>query len=378
MSSNKQSFKDLQVKYTDFVPSNLKFTKMTAGAKGLISYIDYVDPSSGKNKKLLLQGPFIEMNQGGIPRNDEWHADEKSRMKMIFPLDDSIPEIKEFADRIKEIDSFVGSEQFKTETLGPKGSKYKYSEAYRVPMEQDEETKAKNKGKDQKLPYLTARIDTSYPDGKIKTTIFPSSLNEQGQRVRESAIDTFESIDDFAQYVPYKRCMVRPVLQPFKVWAKAANMKDPDYGISFKVVKLEVEITSQTSGALPESFLKADSFLDSDDDEEDKKTSYASVTKKGMTTPEQKKEKDVPLAPTKKAATKVESSDDDSSSDEEDEVVNTVTKKTETPSSTTKKTVSLDSSSDSESEEEVKPVKKSAPAPAPATTKTTKGKKASA
>lgn len=376
MSSNKQSFKDLQVKYTDFVPSNLKFTKMTAGAKGLISYIDYVDPSSGKNKKLLLQGPFIEMKQGGIPRNDEWHVDEKSRMKMTFPLDDSIPEIKEFADRIKEIDSILCSEQFKTETLGPKGSKYKYSEAYRVPMEQDEETKAKNKGKDQKLPYLTARIDTSYPDGKIKTTIFPSSLNEQGQRVRESAIDSFESIDDFAQYVPYKRCMVRPVLQPFKVWAKAANMKDPDYGISFKVVKLEVEITSQTSGALPESFLKADSFLDSDDDEEDKKTSYASVTKKVMTTPEQKKEKDVPLAPTKKAATKVESSDDDSSSDEEEEVVNTVTKKTEPSSSTTKKTVSLDSSSDSESEEEVKPVKKSAPAPA--SSKTTKGKKASA
>jgi hypothetical protein len=54
MSSNKQSFKDLQVKYTDFVPSNLKFTKMTAGAKGLISYIDYVSTFDRWNRNHVV------------------------------------------------------------------------------------------------------------------------------------------------------------------------------------------------------------------------------------------------------------------------------------------------------------------------------------
>ena len=62
-------------------------------------------------------------------------------------------------------------------------------------------------------------------------------------------------------------CKFRPIFRPVKMWAHQKNMKDPAYGIVFKLVKVEVE-PNKNSNNLYQNYLQGDVFLDDEDDVE--------------------------------------------------------------------------------------------------------------
>ena len=55
-------------------------------------------------------------------------------------------------------------------------------------------------------------------------------------------------------------------MRPVKLWAQAANLKEPTYGITWKMMKVEVEPPASSGNNLS-SFYNNDAFVDSDEEE---------------------------------------------------------------------------------------------------------------
>jgi hypothetical protein len=92
---------------------------------------------------------------------------------------------------------------------------------------------------------------------------------KDGKREREK--QNVESVDDFANIVRF-RSKIRPIITPVKAWCekKGKMGKDYlDYGITFKLVKVEVEPAAGGNSNLSQ-YMNNDAFIDSDDEDESK------------------------------------------------------------------------------------------------------------
>merc|ERR1711918_167986 len=90
--------------------------------------------------------------------------------------------------------------------------------------------------------------------------------------------DDLTTVTEFAANVTYM-CRFRLVFRPVKMWAHQQKMKDPQYGIVFKAIKLEVEPNNK-SNSMYQSYLKSDMFLNDDDDNIVEKTEVMKVSEK--------------------------------------------------------------------------------------------------
>lgn len=354
---------EMTTKFTEVDVSRLNFTEFEENqrSKGQkISYPRYTHPENGSEVPLFIQFPWIDMKSYGVPKIGEFYSDDSQRSFVKIPLDQSISEIKQLSDMLRQIDEKIGSDEFKEKMFGAKASKYEYQPIFRLPQEEDEDTKKEAK-KDYgpKHPYMKLKIDTSYPDNQVKTIIFNSVLKD-GKRVR-TKVDGVKSIDDFASHICWMS-RVHPVVRPVKLWAQAPNKKDPTYGLTFKIAKTEVEPPSKTNSNVKQ-FLESDAFLDSDEESDTIETVALTKT----------------TAPISSAVVKgkqvaqvdsEEESEEDSEESEEEVVNKAPTKSTASTAKpvSAKKVVESDDDEESD-EEEVKPAKKSTTkAPAKAVT----------
>ena len=341
--------REMTTNFTEVDASRLSFTDIedNTRSKGQrIAYPRYNNPQLGDGSPLYVQFPWIHMNQYGIPRLGEYFSDDSQRSFVKVPLDQSVPEIKAFSELLKSIDEKLGADEFKKKMFGSKGDKYVYQPIFRLPQEDEETPKSKDK-KDYgpKLPYMKLKIDTTYPDNKVKTIVY-NSVMEKNKRVR-TKLDNVNTIDDMTKSMPFLS-RIRPIGRPVKLWAQAPNKKDPTYGLTFKMIKLEVEPTASNNSSFKQ-YLDADAFLDSDNDESEPTTKQVANVNSD--------DSDSDVKPVMKQVVKVESDDDES----DDEPVQ--------PVKATKKVVEV--ASDSESEEEVKAVKKAPAKPASKSKKST-------
>jgi hypothetical protein len=265
------------------------------------------------------------------------------------------------------MDEKIGSDAFKEKMFGNKASKYQYQPIFRLPQEEDEDTKKEAK-KDYgpKHPYMKLKIDTTYPDNQVKSIVF-TSVMEGGKRVR-SKVDGIKSIDDFASHVCWMS-RIRPIVRPVKLWAQAANKKDPTYGLTFKIAKTEVEPPNKSNSNFKQ-FIESDAFVDSDNESESEIIETKTVSKQSV---------NQTVAPAKgKQVAQVDSESEQESEDEseDEEVVKSVTKSAASVSKASVKKVESEDE-DEDDDEVVKPSKK-APTKATAVKAVAKSKKASA
>jgi len=370
---------DMTTKFTEVDVSRLNFTVLEENkrSKGQnISYPRYTLPENGSEVPLFIQFPWVDLKSYGVPKIGEYYSDDSQRLFVKLPLDQSVPEIKQLSDMLRQIDEKIGSEEFRLKMFGQKASKYEYQPIFRLPQEEDQYTKndtKKNYGP--KHPYMKLKIDTTFPDNEIKTIIFNSVLKE-GKRVR-TKVDGVKTIDDFASHVCWMS-RIHPVVRPVKLWAQAPNKKDPTYGITFKIAKTEVEPPSKTSSNIKQ-FIESDDFLDSDEESDTVETvvltnsPVPSAAVKGnkvvqvafeeesdSVDPTQTKSTDnVSSATVKGKLVAQVASDDESEEDEDDEEVTKPVTKSAASKTLAKKVIESDDDEESD-EEEVKPAKKSA------------------
>jgi hypothetical protein len=329
--------------YTIFEQKNLSFTKLEENSRSkgqLIGYSRYIE-SNGMEKTLFLQTPWINLFTYGVPRLGEYYKTDADRSHLRIPLDLSNNEVLEFVNKIKDLDANMASEEMKEQLLGKKYKKYKYSSIYREGQEHnidsdDEDVDTKKKSPP-RPPYMKFKLDLAWPDPDVKTIVYKSVM-EDGKRVR-TKYDDIKSIDDFANVVRYRsnvRCIVRPV----KMWAHPLTKKDPEYGITLKLIKIEVEPTSN-AGTSYKSIYESDNFIDSDCDEE-LPVKKPAVTESPINN---KKESN------KKESDDEDDEDDEDEDDEDDDDDDDNAKIKVEP----KKIVEVDSDDSSEDEEPVKP-----------------------
>lgn len=353
--------KEMTTNYLDFEVERLDFEKFDDSANNTrskgqrISFPRYTHPKYGSDFTLFIQFPWVHMSSYGIPRKGEYYLEDYQRTFIKLPLDQSIDEIREFSNRIKLVDQKLGSNEFKVKMFGEKAAaKYNYQPIFRLPQDEDDEDNDANNNKKNikkdygpRHPYMKLKIDTNYEDGKIKTRVFNSVLDESEKRVR-TKVDNIETLDDMASHVCYLS-KIRPIARPIKLWAQPTKNKDPTYGLTFKIMKVEVEPPAKKNSNIKQ-YLESDDFLDSDNESDNIET--VETVSKNATKPVVKQ-----IAEVESDDENVAESENESESDD-DEVV--------TVKAPAKQVVHVESEDDSD-EEVVKPVKKSVAKTAPKT-----------
>ena len=258
-------------KYTDVIIKNLTFTEMkeTEKSKGQkIAFPNYISPS-GESKMLYIQIPEIILEMYGVPRLGDFYKDDIQRSFIKLPLNQSIKEVQDFSNMIKNLDNQLSLESFKEKLFGSKSKKYRYQPIFRLPNESNDEDEDKTKTNSiPRIPYMKLKLNTSYPTNEIITTVFLKDKLKNEYKIIEDITD----IDSFSKYVCYQS-KLKAIISPVKLWAQASTIKDPSYGITFKILKVQVEQPVNTSLSMKDYLSNTDGFLNSDSEEEEKNTS---------------------------------------------------------------------------------------------------------
>jgi hypothetical protein len=252
--------------YSVIIPKKLDVTELKENdrSKGQkIAYLRYGDNES----QLVFALPWIYINAHGIPSKADFYKNDSQRMFIKLPLDEKESKIKDLSDWLRSLDEYFGSDEMKEKLFGTKKDKYQYQPCYRLPQEDDEEdSKKKNPNKKDygpKPPFIKLKIDTTYPDGRIATTVYKSVM-ENGKRVR-TKIDNIETIDDLHDHISFLSKVLSYVTIS-KVWAH--NLKSttsPKYGVTFKMLKAEYEPRQRNSSNI-QQFINSEIFVDDEED----------------------------------------------------------------------------------------------------------------
>ena len=262
MSSQKQ----VTTKFQEFDPKKLTFTDFEENERTKTQLIAFPNYEGGA---LMLQCPWIKLFTYGVPRESEYVKTDADRAKIKIPLDLTDSEVKEFYEKLREFDSIMGSLEMKKKLFPKKFDKYEYVPLVRTPAEEEEEEEEDSKKtKYPRPPYIKVKLDTTWPEIKIKTKVYKSIMKDDK---RERTEEKIETVQEFANFVRYMS-NIRPIIRPVKGWAqkKQANPSQPmQYGVMFKLIKLEVEPSEGSGGNnLITEYLNQDAFIDSDEENE--------------------------------------------------------------------------------------------------------------
>jgi len=322
MSENKT------ITYKEFKPENLTFTKFEENDRSngqLVSFPRYVH--EGKEVRVEIQTPWIDLDMYGIPTLNEktknYYKTDKDRAHLRLPLDLSKPEIAEFANKLKAIDKTNNDPETSKKLLGKNSKKYTYQTIFREALVQqnddddDEDDAPKKPSKTStitKLPYMKGKLDVEYGTDNIKTKVFNSVIEDpnEGEKRKRTPIEV-TTVDDICSVVKYKS-RIRCVLKPFKGWAHPVSKKDPEFGIGWKVVRIEVDNVQFSQSSTNDS----NEFIDSDTEDELPKVSSQPKKVEAVSKNDDTDESDssdseeAVLAPSQPKIVEVDSSDDES------------------------------------------------------------------
>jgi len=268
---------ELLINYDKFQTSKLTFTKLEENSRSKgqsIAYPRYDSNGSGGDGPLYIQTPWIKLNFYGVPQQGEYYPSDLERSHIRLPLDMSNLPVKEFADKIIEIDNKLSTPEMMETLFGKKAKKYKYQPIYREGQDpntnnsdDEEEVNTKKKSNEPRPPYMKIKLDLSWPDNMIKTKVFESVLDPVTKKRTRTLMENIQSVDDFAKHVRYLSS-IRLVIRAVKLWAHPTTKKDPQYGIVFKVTKVEVEPSPRTANSISKEIYESDKFIDSDNEDE--------------------------------------------------------------------------------------------------------------
>jgi hypothetical protein len=311
------TIKDFTIKYTDVDTERMSSTEIQDNdrSKGQrIAYLEYNHEKFGSNQPLVIQFPWIRIVNYGVPKMDErFFKNDSERAFIKIPLDDNIPESAELIKMLIKLDELFSSKKFCEHLFGKKYEKYikGYVPIYRKPVlnedeDNDDDSKKKlSKSTIPKYPYMKVKIDTDYTTGEIKTKLYRSELIDN-KRIR-TELQEIKTIDDFAREVCWNS-NIRIIIRFVKIWAQPLTKKDPIWGATFKIMKVEVEPPIK-SNSLYKDYMNSDAFLDSDEETNNLPNVPIPVPTKKVKQVESDNSDEKPKSPKKVA--QVESNDSD-------------------------------------------------------------------
>lgn len=221
--------------------TNVKAERITFKNFKELILINYDD------RPLLIQTPYMYISSFGMNRRDKYHTTDDQLKNIKIPIEND-----EFKELIKAIDSHMTSEKFKKKYLGDKYEKYSY---HPVLIEKENKTDAF------KMKFALKRNESQ----DIDTLLYTTQENEG--KIERTLIDK-PTIDDFIKYIPF-RSTVRCIMQIVRVWSQPVTLKNPNYGLVLKLIKIEVKekIESQFNCEFLDEPIKVEHFDISDEEE---------------------------------------------------------------------------------------------------------------
>lgn len=245
----------------------------------------------------------MEIFTYGIPSLGEYYSDDSQRAFIKIPLDMKNPEVVQMVEEFQKVDEQLGSKEYLQKTLGKKASKYKYQPIIRESQEDDDGNV--------KPAYMKLKLDTSWPDGNVKTELYKSELVDK-KRVRELVSAT--TVTEVAKYLSYMT-KYKPIFRPVKMWAQNSKMPTPEYGVVFKLLKVEFEPNNSGNNSYSD-YMTGDAFIDDEDEEETQQAEEDETDEQPA--PKTVFQKTETKAKSKKAEPVEEDSDEDEDSSDDD------------------------------------------------------------
>ena len=272
MSSTSNKAKDMTIKYTDIEVERIsasELQEMGVGQVQQLAFVRYDHRMLGHDQALLIQLPKIHIDTYGVPRAGVHYKNDSDRSFVKVPLNESEPDVLVFANKLKEIDTYLSSPKFASRLLGKKWQKYTYVPCYRPSINTDDEDdddddkKKSTKKPALKYAYMKLKLDTDYDSGKIKTQVYrPEIINNKRERIE---VNNIESIDDFSRILCYQ-CKILAIIRGAKIWAQPPSVPNPKWGATFKMIKVEVEPPVKNTSTFYKDYMNSDAFLDSEEE----------------------------------------------------------------------------------------------------------------
>lgn len=253
-----------------------------------LSYVRY--KNKGRSGQLYMKTPRIHMTSGGIPQEGPFYPDDQKRAKGFkIPFTKETTEEADFYDKMKELDTYFSSEEFKRDVLGwsdKTAATYDYVPIVRTPQDMDddddeeedeEKAKAKKalKEKREKMgprpDYMKPFFELEYQTNKVLVKI----LHKSGED--KVPVEDVNVLDDALRYINWN-CHAKYILTPNKLYAtkqKDNKTGKKTYGVTWKVICVEAEPSEKAGG---KQELPDDPFI-SDDEDEDFQTTAKKITK---------------------------------------------------------------------------------------------------
>ena len=186
-------------------------------------------PSYKGERCPIIQLPWIEISQYGVPTKNEFFKEDTQRYFIKLPLAGAKSE--ELREWLETIDKKFGNSAVKKKLLGDK-SKHTYQPLLRTPVSEE--------GGTEKMPYVKFKLQSLYPSNEITTGVVVQEASGEIRAVEAS------SIDDVVKYVPFKS-KVRCFITPSKLWYHPSSNVDASYGVVFKCVKIFSKLPERNS-----------------------------------------------------------------------------------------------------------------------------------
>jgi hypothetical protein len=247
-----------------------------------LSYIRY--KNKGRSGQLYMKTPRIHMTSGGIPQEGPFYPNDQKRAKGFkIPFTKETTEEADFYTKMKELDEYFSSEEFKRDVLGwsdKTAATYDYVPIVRTPQEMDddddeeedeeedeEKAKAKKalKEKREKMgprpDYMKPFFELEYQTNKVLVKILHKSGEEK------IPVEDVNVLDDALKYITWNG-FAKYILTPNKLYAtkqKDNKTGKKTYGVTWKVICVEAEPSEKAGG---KQELPDDPFISDDEDEE--------------------------------------------------------------------------------------------------------------
>ena len=226
----------MAIKYTEIDTDELLFTPLQDYVYIPSQRISWINKSD--KSKLIIQTPKIVAETYGIPKEGNYFTTDKSRAFYKLPLcherkqyvdEVDYNEIEEFYKKMKELDTYFASTEFKKKMFGDKNlGKYEYQPIVR---EEDQE-----EDQPYRPPYIKLKIDidfaTSWPTIKLYNKV---------DGVRD--LVSVEKLSDITEHIKYLT-KVRFIINVDRMYLMKNQGADKrKYGICIKIVAAECENT---------------------------------------------------------------------------------------------------------------------------------------
>jgi len=232
---------------------------------------------NGSNVNPYFQLVWFLLDSYGIPQLGRYYTSDAQRSFVKIPLNTNIPEIKLLVDKLTLLDEYLGSDKFKEQKFGNKSKKYSYQPIVRLPID-DEDDEDTTKVKKIRYPYIKIKIDIDYKTKDVKTIIYNSTLVDS-KRVRKEIKDV-TTVSDFATHICYLS-KIRPIIKPATLWAASpTSTKEPKYGLTLKMIKVEVEPPNGRSSSNTKDYMLSDTFIDDEPQMQNTQQSSSSSSSK--------------------------------------------------------------------------------------------------